>query len=50
MNIMDVLAPAEPIVRGFPEPRIVSFADPDEPGYKFASKRSEEHTSELQSH
>ena len=42
MSIMDVLAPAEPIVRGFPEPRIVSFADPDEPGYKYASKQAKE--------
>lgn len=42
MSIMDVLIPAEPIVRGFAEPRIVSFADPDEPGYKYANKHTKE--------
>lgn len=42
MSIMDVLVPAEPIVSGFATPRVVSFADPDEPGYKFASKQSKE--------
>ena len=42
MSIMDVLVPAEPIVRGFSEPKLVSFADPDEPGYQHASKHSKE--------
>ena len=42
MNLLDVLTPVEPIVSGFQAPRIVSFADPDEPGYKFASKQSKE--------
>ena len=42
MSIIDVLIPTEPIVSGFQAPRIVSFADPDEPGYKFASKQSKE--------
>lgn len=42
MSILDVLVPAKPIVRGFAEPKLVSFADPDEPGYKHASKHSKE--------
>ena len=32
MNLLEVLIPAEPIVSGFAAPRVVSFADPDEPG------------------
>jgi ketopantoate hydroxymethyltransferase len=42
MSILDVLIPAEPIVRGFEAPRVVSFADPDEPGYKHANKHTKE--------
>ena len=42
MNLLEVLTPAEPIVSGFAAPRVVSFADPDEPGYKWASKHTKE--------
>lgn len=42
MSLLDVLTPAEPIVSGFQAPRVVSFADPDEPGYKWASKHTKE--------
>ncbi len=42
MNLLEVLIPAEPIVSGFQAPRVVSFADPDEPGYKWASKHTKE--------
>ena len=42
MSLLDVLTPAEPIVSGFAAPRVVSFADPDEPGYKWASKHTKE--------
>jgi hypothetical protein len=42
MNLMEVLRPVEPIVSGFASPRLVSFADPDEPGYQFAGKLTKE--------
>ena len=42
MSILDTLTPAEPIVRGFAEPKLVSFADTEEPGYKWASKHAKE--------
>lgn len=42
MSIMEVLLPAEPIVSGFAEPRLVSFADPEEPGYANVSRESKE--------
>jgi DNA-binding transcriptional ArsR family regulator len=42
MSIIDVLIPAEPIVSGFAEPRLVSFADPEIFGYTNASRESKE--------
>lgn len=42
MSILDVLVPAEPIVSGFAAPRLVSFADPEEPGYANVSRQAKE--------